>query len=32
MLPVASLRDHRGQLARYRDAIGAALDLLFLGV
>jgi toxin CcdB len=32
MLPVASLRDHRGQLAPYRDAIVAALDLLFLGV
>jgi toxin CcdB len=32
MLPVTSLREHRGQLAGYRDAIVAALDLLFLGV
>ena len=31
-LPVTSLRDHRGQLTRHRDAIVAALDLLFLGV
>jgi toxin CcdB len=32
MLPVTSLRDHRGQLTPYRDAIVAAIDLLFLGV
>lgn len=31
-LPAASLRDLRGQLVRHRDAIVAALDLLFLGV
>ncbi|HEY5934230.1 MAG TPA: CcdB family protein [Kofleriaceae bacterium] len=29
---VDELREHRGQLARYRDDLVAALDYLFLGV
>jgi toxin CcdB len=31
-IAAAELRDHRGQLIAYREAIVAALDYLFLGV
>jgi hypothetical protein len=31
-VPVADLREPKDEIARYRDAITAAIDFLFLGV